>query len=322
MFTMDPLTTNVDWLADAPRLRAFVAVVERGGFTRAAESLGVTQPTVSTLVAALERRIGTPLLERSRAGVQPTAAGSALLPHVRRILATAEEAGRTVIAAVADAYDHLTIAGGEGLVVYALPPAIAALTARRPTLEFSVASVDVDQALRSLRARQVDCVLATREVTPTDMAFHPIATDPLVLVAHPDHPLATGSRPIDALSDATLVTREAGRADRIAIDALLRDADVEPARRIVVASLEGVKQTVMSGLGVALVPALAVAGDQARGTLRVVALDAELPTVEWGVVTQTRDRPPVVDQLIRALTDTAQAVATPDGGGRRPPADS
>jgi DNA-binding transcriptional LysR family regulator len=304
MIIMEPLTNNVDWLTDAARLRAFVAVVERGGFTRAAESLGVTQPTVSTLVAALERRLATPLLERSRSGVQPTAAGGALLPSARRILATAEQAGRSVIAAVADSYDHLTVAGGEGLVVYALPPAIAVLTARRPTLEITVASVDVDQALRSLREGQVDCVLATREVTPSDLEFHPVQTDPLIVVAHPDHPLSVGRHPLSALADVPLVTREAGRADRIAIDALLREAQVEPPRRIVVASLEGVKQTVMSGLGVALVPALAVAGDLERGSLALVGLRANLPTVEWGVVTTGRERSPVVGQLIVTLMAT------------------
>lgn len=301
MIIMEPLTNNVDWLTDAARLRAFVAVVERGGFTRAAESLGVTQPTVSTLVAALERRVGTALLDRSRTGVQPTPAGGALLPNARRILATAEQAGRSMIAAVADQYDHLTVAGGEGLIVYALPPAIAALTARRPTLEVTVASIDVDQALRSLRDGQVDCVLATREVTPADLNFQPVGRDPLVLIARPGHPLTRGNHPLGALSQAILVTRETGRADRTAVDALLRAASVSPARRMVVASLEGVKQTVMSGVGVALVPALAVAGDRARGTLAQVRVDAPLPSVEWGVVTSGAGRSPIVDQLVAAL---------------------
>jgi DNA-binding transcriptional LysR family regulator len=85
---------------------------------------------------------------------------------------------------------------------------------------------------------------------------------------------------------------------------LLREAQVEPPRRIVVASLEGVKQTVMSGLGVALVPALAVAGDLERGSLALVGLRADLPTVEWGVVTTGRERSPVVDQLVTALMTT------------------
>ena len=312
MIYVDALTHNVDWLSDSGRLRAFVAVVERGGFTRAAESLGVTQPTVSTLVAALERRVGTPLLDRSRTGVQLTAAGAALLPAARRILATAEQAGRSVIAAVAESYDHLTIAGGEGLIVYALPPAVASLTERRPTLEITVSSVDVDQALDLLRERQVDCVLATREVTPSDLAFHPVQVDPLILVAHPDHPLSGGVHPITALSDVSLVTREAGRADRIAIDALLRDTHVTPARRIVVASLEGVKQTVISGVGVALVPAIAVSADRDRGALAQVVVDCDLPTVEWGVVTASSERSPIVDQLIQELmTGATRGPATP-----------
>lgn len=304
MDDVELLTHNVDWLSDSARLRAFVAVVERGGFTRAAAALGVTQPTVSTLVAALERRIGTPLVERSRSGAQPTAAGAALLPSARRILATAEQAGRSVMAAVADAYEHLAVAGGEGLVVYALPPAIARLTRRRPGLEVTVGSVDLDQALRALRDGQVDCVLATREVTPSDLTFGAVGVDPLVFVTAPDGPFARSEVPIGALDAATLVTREAGRADRIAVDALLREAGVTPARRMVVASLEGVKQAVMAGLGIALVPGLAVEGDLERGTLTTVELTTALPTVEWGVVTARRDPSPVVAQLFAALVET------------------
>jgi len=308
MGDVDPLTHNVDWLSDSARLRAFVAVIERGGFTRAAEGLGVTQPTVSTLVSALERRVGTPLLERSRSGAQPTPAGAALLPAARRILATAEQAGRSVIAAVTDAYEHLTVAGGEGLVIYALPPAVAALTARRPRLEVTVGSVDVDQALRALREGQVDCVLATRDVVPSDLDFSAVQEDPLVLVTAPDGPLAGGRRSIDALADVALVTREAGRADRIAVDGLLRDAGVRAPRRMVVASLEGVKRSVMAGLGVALVPALSVVEERARGALTVVDIDAPLPTVEWGIATTRRESPPIVEHLLRALKETATTV--------------
>lgn len=309
MNLMDPLTTNVDWLADAARLRAFVAVVERGGFTRAAEGLGVTQPTVSTLVAALERRLGTPLLQRARSGVQPTAAGSALLPSARRILATAEQAGRAVRGAVGAAGDHLTVAGGEGLVVYALPPAIAALTERRPQLEVTIASVDLDQAFRALREGQVDCVLAGREVTPSDLDFRPVHADRLIVVAPPAHPLARGRHRIAALGDVPLVTREAGRADRIAIDGLLRGAGVEPPRRMVVASLEGVKQAVIAGLGVALIPAFAAVGDLDRGTLVAVSLDESPPRLEWGVVTAlpATEAAATVDRLVRALKRTTRA---------------
>ncbi len=65
-----------DWLTDAARLRALIAVADAGGFSRAAAVLGVTQPTVSTLVAALERRLGVRLLERGRSGRGTRGAGT------------------------------------------------------------------------------------------------------------------------------------------------------------------------------------------------------------------------------------------------------
>ena len=76
---------------------------------------------------------------------------------------------------------------------------------------------------------------------------------------------------------------------------------------MVVASLEGVKQAVIAGLGVALVPAFAAAGDLSRGTLAAVAIDVMLPRVEWGVITApaASDASPTVDQLLRALKEAA-----------------
>lgn len=294
----------MDWLADGGRMRAFLAVAERGGFTRAAESLGVTQPTVSSLVAGLERSLGAQLLTRARGGARLTPAGEAFAPHARRLLAVADEARRATAGAASAERRHLAVAGGEALVTYALPPALARLRRRLPRLEVTLGVMDPAGAIAALRAGEVACAAAARTAVPQDVEFRPVGRDGLMLIAPPGHPLA-GRRAVrlDRLSGETLVVREAGRADRSQLEGLLRDAGVSPAGRVVVTGLEAVKRAVAAGLGVAVVPALSAADDVASGRLAEVRVSGGLPTVEWGLaMPSNREIHPLAEALLRELT--------------------
>jgi DNA-binding transcriptional LysR family regulator len=306
---VDASTNTVDWLGDAGRVRAFLTVVETGGFSRAARALGTTQPTVSSAVAGLEGRLGARLLTRDRAGVRLTAAGTAFVPHAHQLLAVAERAGRAVAGTLARERRHLAVAGGEALVTYALPPALARLRGRLPGLEVTVTSGDPARLVAALAAGEVACVLAAREAVPAGLPFTPVGADPLVFVASPGHPLADGPVPLARLGGERLVVREEGRADRGELERLLRAHGARPAVRHVVAGLEAAKRTVAAGLGLALVPALAVADELAAG--RLVALDVAepLPSLTWGVLGRGPDDGPLVAALIEALCADAAAAA-------------
>lgn len=303
--------STVDLLSDAARLRAFLAVVEHGGFSRAAAALGVTQPTVSSLVAGLERRLGTELVARSRAGTTATAAGAALIPHAERLLAVAEEAVRAVDAATSQGRRRLAVAGGEALVTNLLPPALAELRGRLPRLTVTLRTAEPGRALAELRSGEVGCVVMSTAAAPDDVTVTPIAEDRLVLVASADGPSAVAPVPLaEALADATLVVREAGRADRAEIDALLRATGVEPAERMVVAGLEAAVRAVEAGLGVAMLPGVAVRRGVAAGRLRAVPVTTPLPLLVYGVGVR-RDAPqdPVVAALTRILVRRGGATA-------------
>src|SRR3954463_4929888 len=134
------------------RLVAFLAVLEHGGVSRAAERLppaptargggrlGVRQPTVSGLIRSLERDVGTDLFVRRPGPLRPTAAGTALATHAARLLKVVEEATEAVARADRDARRPLAIAAGEALATHVLPPAVARLRERLPglTVEFVV----------------------------------------------------------------------------------------------------------------------------------------------------------------------------------------
>ncbi|HYX86932.1 MAG TPA: LysR family transcriptional regulator, partial [Gaiellales bacterium] len=112
------------------QVRAFTEVAAAAGFTRAAEAMGVTQPTVSQLVRALEARVGTPLFVRGGRHVVLTAAGSALLPHAEAALRLAADADAAVDRAASAEWARLAVSAGEALATYLLPPAVARIRRR------------------------------------------------------------------------------------------------------------------------------------------------------------------------------------------------
>ncbi|HWH15342.1 MAG TPA: LysR family transcriptional regulator [Miltoncostaeaceae bacterium] len=303
---------DVDVLGDAQRLRAFLAVVEAGGFSRAAIRLGVRQPTVSSLVAALERRAGAPLLVRSRAGVRLTPAGEALLPHAQRLMATAEEARRAVDAAVSRGRRRLAVAGGEALVTHLLPPALARLRRTLPRLAVTVRAAEPARALADLRAGEVSCVLAALAGggAPDDLETARVGEDRLVLVGPPGEEGDLAAVPLaDALRGRTLVVREAGRADRAETEAVLRTTAAAPADRLVVAGLGAAVACVAAGLGRALLPGIAAREAVAAGRVRVVATAEVLPALVYALCARPAAPGGRPDPLVGALAAALRAAA-------------
>lgn len=289
------------------RLEAFLAVLEYGGFSRAAERLGVSQPTVSQLVQALERSVGTELLVRGRGSVRPTPAGSALRPHATALLAAAELAADAVRTADRDARRHLRIAAGEALATHVLPDAVSRLRARLPGLAATFVVGDEGRVLEALRGNEVDAALLTDRSEAGDLLAHPYAPGRLVLVAAPTDALARLETvsPAD-LADTTLVVRDLGTVNRRELEDLLRRARVEPRARLLASSLEAVKRCVEAGLGVTVVPSIAVGRELTEG--RLVELPLLADGLDYGFVLCTRrdERPPPpVTALLEILRATA-----------------
>ncbi len=286
------------------RLEAFLAVLEYGGFSRAAERLGVAQPTVSQLVRSLEQSVGTELLVRSRGNVRPTPAGTALRPHAVELLAAAERAAEAVRTADRDARRHLRVAAGEALATHVLPPAVARLRQRLPGLLATFVVGDEARVVEALRTGEVDAALLTDRTEATDLTQHRYADGRLVLVASPDDELAQRRSVVPAdLEHSTLVVRDLGTINRRELEQMLRRSDVEPRNRLVASSLEAVKRCVEAGLGVTLVPSIAVERELADGTLVELPLE-ETEGFDYGFVLCTRagERPtPPVAALLEIL---------------------
>jgi DNA-binding transcriptional LysR family regulator len=290
-------------IAPTRRLEAFLAVVEHGGFSRAAERLGVSQPTISQLVRALEREMGAELIVRARGAVRPTAAGRALVPYASQLLATVEEAAEAVSRADRDARRHLAVAAGEALATHVLPPAVARIRDRLPGLRVTLVVGDELRVVDALRGREVDAALLTDRTDVRDLEAHDFAPGRLVLVAAPGSRLAaTPAATMGDIATETLVVRDAGTVNRREVDAMLAREGVAPRSRLVASSLEAVKRFVEAGLGVTIVPSIAVERELAEGRLIEVPLEAEGLVYRFLLCTRRGETPtPAVVQLLELL---------------------
>jgi DNA-binding transcriptional LysR family regulator len=249
-------------------LAAFVAAVDAHTLYAAADALALTQSAVTKRIAALERRIGRPLLERGRAGVRPTAAGRALYPEARAALAALERAARAVVDA--DVGSALAVAASHTVAGYLLPGWLAGFRAERGTLRIAVEVVNSPGVLQAVRERRAELGFV-EGIDPLDgLESQMLMTDELECVVHPGHRFARrpSIRPAELL-DEPWIARESQSGTRAVAERALRARGITLVPALEAASTEGLKRAVLGG-GFALLSRLAVAAEVANGTLAAV----------------------------------------------------
>lgn len=264
-------------------LRTFRAVVDAGSFTRAAEAMGYAQSSVTAQIQALEAQLGVRLFERLGRRVVLTDAGRRLLSYADRMLRLAEEARQTVRGG-AEPAGTLVIGAAETLCAYRLPPVLRAFRQRHPRVHLTFRTGICADLRRALAEGSLDVAFLMEE--PGDwphLVAEPLVREDMWVVAAPEHPLAQRPRvgPAD-LEGQVVVATEEGCSYRAMFERALAEARVRPAATLEFFSVEAIKQSVAAGLGVALLPAVAVA-EEVRAA-RLVVLPWTGP--EFPVVTQ------------------------------------
>ncbi|ODU01975.1 MAG: hypothetical protein ABS81_19205 [Pseudonocardia sp. SCN 72-86] len=170
------------------RLGYFVAVAEELSFTRAAERLHMSQPPLSQQVALLEKELGVALFDRSRRTVRLTAAGEALLPEARRLLADADDTARRIRRVGTGAVGRLTV----GFVPSAINGPLADLLRRHraahPDVELGLRELAPDSVLAAVEAGRVDVGVLFRPFNAPGLRQRLLATEQLVLALPDGHP--------------------------------------------------------------------------------------------------------------------------------------
>ncbi|HEY1478875.1 MAG TPA: LysR family transcriptional regulator [Gaiellales bacterium] len=254
-------------------LAAFVAAVDAHTLHAAADALALTQSAVTKRIAALERRVGKPLLERGRTGVRPTAAGRALYPEARAALASLERARRTVAdSATATA---LAVAASHTVAGYLLPGWLAGFRAERGGLRIAVEVVNSPGVIAAVRARRAELGFVEGIDALDGLESQMLRSDVLECVVRPGHRFArrVSIRPAE-LIDEPWIAREPGSGTRAVAERALRERSITLVPALEAASTEGLKRAVHDG-GFALLSRLAVEEEVTGGTLVAVPV-AEL----------------------------------------------
>jgi DNA-binding transcriptional LysR family regulator len=288
---------------DLRRLEIFLKVAELGSFSRAADALFLTQPTVSEHIRALEDELGVQLLDRLGRGTTATKAGTLLLGYARRMLTLSREARQAIEQFQGRMSGELVLGGSTIPGEYVLPALIGAFCAKYP---------DVSVALRIGSSRQVQDWVEQGHVeigvvgaVPASRALEsrPLMSDDIVLVVPPEHPwVARKTVTLEDVKREPLILRERGSGSRETLEDALKQAGLElGAFRVIgeIASTQAVKQAVRAGLGVSFVSHRAV-DDECRAKLLACVKVRDLTvTRAFHVVThKDRSRSPLAQAFL------------------------
>lgn len=251
-------------MMDLATLQAFAAVADQGSFSRAADTLFLSQSAVSKRVSLLETDLRTRLFDRIGRRVRLTEAGEALLPRARRVLAEMENARQAVSDLEGAVGGHLRIGTSHHIGLHRLPPVLRAFVTAYPEVELDLRFMDSEEACTAVERGELELAIVTLPRRPaagldTETLWH----DPLAFVSAVDHPLArAGTLAPRMLADEPAILPAPTTFTRRIVTEALRPHGVEPRAALETNYLETIKMMVSVGLGWSVLPrSMHVAGE-------------------------------------------------------------
>ena len=274
-------------------LRLFTAVVDQGGFTKAAESLHLSQPAISKSLAELERQLHVKLLDRSGRSVRLTDAGRLLHARGRELFGVERVAERELRELRGLKRGVLRVAASTTIATYMLPPVLGRFRMRHAAVRLRVASANTRTVLKLLLESRVDVALVEGPVSNGGVEVKPWMDDELVVIAPPEHPATTRHIAIDELPNFPFLVREPGSGTRVVSERALARHGIRLTNTTRIGGTEAIKQAVAAGLGLAIVSRAAAADQIALGKIAVAAVDG-LTIRRTLTQIRLRDRVPTV----------------------------
>jgi DNA-binding transcriptional LysR family regulator len=299
------------------RLRILIEVSNRGSFSAAAEALSYTQSAVSQQVAALEAETGVTLLERLPRGVRLTPAGEVLVKYAEGIIARLHAAEAEMAAIAGLRGGQLRMASFPTAGATLMPLAIAIFRAQHPEVELTLAEGEPEEIAPRLSAGEFDLALlfefeGTSESLGPELSRLALFEDPMFLALPADHPLAHRKtlRLEDLLAEAWIQTSASSPCAQHVVRSC-HGAGFEPIVSFESDDYQTVQGLVAAGVGVALIPKLALSG--ARDDIAIRALSPHSPVREVIAATPAGTRLTAAAAAMRQiLTDVATRFVGPD----------
>lgn len=290
------------------QLRYFDALARHGHFGRAAEASSISQPALSMQIRDLEESLGTPLVERGPRSLRLTAFGEDFLTRARTILRQIEELEDLARAARSELAGRLRIGVIPTVAPYLLPRLIARMTALYPALELTLRETITPRLLRDLAEGRLDCALLALPVSEPGLEEVALFSEAFMLV----RPRADEGRPVpdrESLREMRLLLLEEGHCFRDQALSFCTADTAAPSREMMDgSSLSTLVQMVGAGIGVTLIPEMAVPVETRSAPVSVAAFPEPQPRRTIGMVWR-RSNPlaPQLRQIAEVARETAGA---------------
>jgi DNA-binding transcriptional LysR family regulator len=255
-------------------LKVFCDLAESESFTKAAQINHVTQSAVSQQISSLERLFKSLLIERSKKRFRLTREGQVLYDYSKQMIRTYDSLHNKLQETKEIISGTIRVATIYSIGLHDLPPYLKKYLKSYPTVNVHVEYRRANQVYEDVIGNVVDLGLVAYPVRDSKLEIYPLRKDPLVLICHPQHPLAKGKTlKLKSLSGQKFIGFEPDIPTRRALDRILKDHGVQVQHVMEFDNIETVKRAVEIDAGVAIVPQGTVVQEVAKQTLAQVALE-------------------------------------------------
>ena len=278
------------------QLRYFDAVARAGHFGRAAAICSISQPAISVQIKEMEQTLGIALFERGAREVRLTAAGADLIQRARSILGAVEELSDVARASGGQALARLRLGIIPTIAPYLLPAIMGALGAQHPNLDLHVRETLTPKLLNELSDGKIDAAILALPTSEPSLQETPLFDEDFVLV----RPAQDEGKPVpngEALRKMRLLLLEEGHCFRDQALAFCNTGASVPRDGLDGSSLTTLVQMVSAGIGVTLIPQMAIAVETPAANVSVARFAKPRPSRQIGMI--WRKRNPLADQLTR-----------------------
>jgi DNA-binding transcriptional LysR family regulator len=260
---------------DLHRLEVFCKVVELKSFTRAAEAVFLSQPTVSEHIRSLEETLDERLLDRLGREALPTQAGQILYRYARKILRLREEALQAMKSYRGTLAGHLFLGASTIPGTYILPQQIGAVKKLHPAIEITLAIDNSRKVADQVLANAMEFGIVGARWSDPALEWREIFADELVLAVYPEHPFAREKEiaPVRLLAEPFIIRERDSGTRRVTSQLLEKHLDLSLLKVVAeMGSTEAVRQSIKSRIGISILSRRALADDIACGSLTTVPL--------------------------------------------------
>ncbi|MDR9404509.1 MAG: LysR substrate-binding domain-containing protein [Halothece sp. Uz-M2-17] len=276
------------------QLRVFVVAAKHLSFTKAAEELFLTQPTVSMQMKQLTKAVGLPLFEQIGKRLYLTQAGEILYESCQRIFSELGEFESAIANMKGLKQGQLNLSA-VSTTKYFLPRIIGPFCQKYPGVELSLRFTNHERILQYLTDNQDDFYILSQLPSTVDVTAHQILENPLVAIAPANHPLAQETNiPFARLAEEPFIMREPGSGTRQALEELFHKHEMELKVRLELGSNEAIKQAILGGLGISVLSQHTLTLEKDTGLFAILDVE-DLPIKRnWYAIYPAGKQPSVV----------------------------